>query len=162
MADDKKAKEPTHGLNTAGKVLGILSIVFAAIFISAPLGLLLGIIGLILAIIYKVKGGIRSAGLVLTIVGTAISIFMTALLVFTVGTVATILMKGLVGNWSCRTSDGDITTIDISTEGYRIDGELVDLDNLKVDNVDISSTNGLKEMTVVLKSDKVTYTCEKH
>ena len=164
MANEKKVaktKEASHGLNTAGKVLGILSIVFAAIFISAPLGLFLGIIGLILAIIYKAKGGERSSGLVLTIVGSAISIFMTAILVFVVGTVLKIVFSGMLGDWSCMTSDGEITTIGIGTNGYNIDNEVIDFDDFEIKDFNVSVNSELKEATVILSSDDVTYTCTK-
>lgn len=173
MADDKKApkskaeaetkkSKASQGLNTAGLVLGILSIVFAAIFISAPLGLLLGIIGLVLAIVYKAKGGEKSSGLVLTIIGTAVSIFMTILFAFVVGTVITILASGIVGDWACTTADGNDVTIDIGTGGYKIDGESVNLSDLKIDNVNISTDNGQSKTTVSLHSNTTSYTCIKH
>ena len=162
MANEKKAKETSHGLNTAGKVLGILSIVFAAIFISAPLGLFLGIIGLILAIIYKAKGGEKSSGLVLTIIGTAISIFMMALLILTVGTFFTILTSGMIGDWECETSRGAITSVSVNSDGYVIDGERVDFDDLKFENLKVTADDDFKEMSVTFRSDDTIYTCTKH
>ena len=62
-----------HGYAVASLVLGILSIVFCCCWY---IGLILGVVGLILAIIAKKNGnqeGICKAGLVLNIIGVAIS-----------------------------------------------------------------------------------------
>lgn len=62
-----------HGYAVASLVLGILSIVFCCCWY---LGLILGVVGLVLAIVAKKNGndeGICKAGLVLSIIGVAIS-----------------------------------------------------------------------------------------
>ena len=66
-----------HGYAVASLVLGILSIVFCCCWY---LGLILGVVGLVLAIVAKKNGndeGICKAGLVLCIIGTALgAVFM--------------------------------------------------------------------------------------
>ena len=62
-----------HGYAVASLVLGILSIVFCCCWY---LGLILGVVGLVLAIVAKKNGNEESickAGLVLSIIGVAIS-----------------------------------------------------------------------------------------
>ena len=68
-------------MSVAGLVLGILSIVFALIPGLGLLGPIVGVVGIILATIgYKkskalgVKDGMAMAGMVLSIIGTAISL----------------------------------------------------------------------------------------
>ena len=161
MTNDNSKKEISKGLNTAGMVLGILSIVFAVIFISAPLALLLGIVGLILTIIYKAKHGEKASGLVLSIIGTAISIFMTTLLVIVVGTVFTVIFNGMLGDWDCRTAAGEITSIGIGTNGYTIDGDVIDLKDFEIKDLNVTIDNGAREASVVLESNNATYTCTK-
>ena len=79
---NQPVQEEKKGLQTAAMVLGIISIVLGTIIIGAPLGLLLGIIGLSLAIAYKVKKGKKVSGLVLSIIGTVVSLAMMGLMVF--------------------------------------------------------------------------------
>ncbi len=61
-----------HGYAVASLVLGILAIVFCCCWY---IGLILGVVGLVLAILAKKNGndeGICKAGLVLCIIGTAL------------------------------------------------------------------------------------------
>lgn len=164
MANDKKTKKDApSGLNTAGMVLGIISIILAVIFIGAPLALLLSIIGLILAIVYKAKGGSKASGLVLSIISTILSIIMTFLFVVVMGTVVSVLVKGVTGDWSCTASNGSRTAITISTDGYKIDGSaLKDLNDLSIEDLNVNVTNNDKEITAKFRSGDTVYTCEKH
>ena len=69
--------EPGKGLAVASLVLGILSLVFMFFSFIGWLGTILGIIGIILAVVAKqqgAKGGMVTAGLVLSIIGAALSL----------------------------------------------------------------------------------------
>ena len=66
----------SKGMAVASLVLGIISVVIAAFFGPlAWLGIVLGVVGLVLAVLAKKKGksGMATAGLVLSIIGLALS-----------------------------------------------------------------------------------------
>ncbi len=67
-------------MGVAALVLGIISVVFSLILGGAGwVGPIIGIIGIVLGAVAKKKGqgGIATAGLVLSIIGTAISLIIT-------------------------------------------------------------------------------------
>ena len=64
---------PGKGQATASLVLGIISVVFWFFGVSSIVSLILGIVGLVLASLSKqngFEGGIRTAGFVLSLIGT--------------------------------------------------------------------------------------------
>lgn len=76
-----------NGLAVAGLVLGIVSLVFA--FLYTWIGLIAGIVGIILSVKGRVsveKRGIATAGLVCSIIGTALSGIFIACALCVVGT----------------------------------------------------------------------------
>ena len=68
----------SNGLAIASLVLGIVSIVFSFIGLSIPLGLIVGIVGIILGVMARKKNpcGMATAGLVLSIIGTILCALM--------------------------------------------------------------------------------------
>jgi len=74
-------RPPTNGMGVAGFVLGLLSVLLS----FSPLGLLLGIVGIVLSALGRVQRGmvatgLATAGLVLSIVGTSLSVIVIILL----------------------------------------------------------------------------------
>ena len=67
---EENEQKESNGLGVASLVLGILSIIF--IFVVQWIGLILGIIGIVLAVNARKNNpsGVATAGLVLSIVGT--------------------------------------------------------------------------------------------
>lgn len=71
------ADQPGRGLAIASMVLGIICLVFIFFGVFAWIGSILGIIGLILGAVAKSKGYVgsaASAGLVMCIIGTAVTL----------------------------------------------------------------------------------------
>ncbi|MCH5332783.1 MAG: hypothetical protein J1D89_02390 [Agathobacter sp.] len=71
--DQSNMPIPGKGQATASLVLGIISVVFWFFGLSSIISLILGIIGLVLASMSKkcgFEGGIRTAGFVLSLIGT--------------------------------------------------------------------------------------------
>ena len=80
---------PTEGKSgaIAATVLGGVSIFFDLIFYTSPLGMILGIVGLILALMARKKGykrGVSTAGLIVSIIGLAIGALLSFILVIAV------------------------------------------------------------------------------
>ncbi len=75
------SEEPkrTNGMQIAGLVLGIISILFGCC--GSWIAVVLGVVGLILAIIGNKKGknGVGTAGLVCSIIGIALAVIMIAI-----------------------------------------------------------------------------------
>lgn len=71
-------EKKSNGLAIASLVLGIVSIVFSFIGLSIPLGLIVGIVGIILSVMARKKNpcGMATAGLVLSIIGTILCALM--------------------------------------------------------------------------------------
>jgi len=72
----QKPKHPLHGFAIASLVLGIVAMVLPV----PVLGALIGVIGLVFAIVAKTKGhrgGMSTAGLVVSIIGTFMAISYT-------------------------------------------------------------------------------------
>lgn len=71
-------EKKSNGLAIASLVLGIVSIVFSFIGLSIPLGLIVGIVGIILGVMARKKNpcGMATAGLVLSIIGTILCALM--------------------------------------------------------------------------------------
>lgn len=66
-------------MGVAALVLGIISVVIAAIFPAVGwIGIIVGVIGIVLGALAKKKGqkGAATAGLVLAIIGTALALLM--------------------------------------------------------------------------------------
>lgn len=78
----------SNGLAVASMVLGIVSIIFAFLFVWV--GLLAGIVGIVLAVMSRknpAKKGMGTAGLVCSIIGVAISGIMIACALCVIGTI---------------------------------------------------------------------------
>ena len=82
-------EKKSNGYAIAALVLGIVSIVFS--FFLQWLGLILGIVGIILAVIAKKKNptGMATAGLVLSIIGTVFCALLFIACVACIGAVGT-------------------------------------------------------------------------
>ena len=82
-------EKKSNGYAIAALVLGIVSIVFS--FFLQWLGLILGIVGIILAVIAKKKNptGMAKAGLVLSIIGTVFCALLFIACVACIGAVGT-------------------------------------------------------------------------
>lgn len=81
-------QEGSNGLAVAALVLGIMSIVFAFLFVW--IGLITGIVGIILAVQSRknpAKKGMGTAGLVCSIIGLALSGLMIACALCVLGTI---------------------------------------------------------------------------
>lgn len=79
----------SNGLAVASMVLGIVSIVFAFLFVW--IGLIAGIVGIILAVMSRknpAKKGMGTAGLICSIIGVAISGLMIACALCVIGTIS--------------------------------------------------------------------------
>jgi len=87
--------EEGRGLGIAGFVFSLISLLFLILF--APIGLILGIVGLILCIIQlkKQKTGLAIAGLVISIISIILCILAIIALIFVWMTVQNTLSKGL-------------------------------------------------------------------
>lgn len=83
--DEKKS----NGYAIAALVLGIVSIVFS--FFLQWLGLIIGIVGIVLAVVAKKKNpsGMATAGLVLSIIGTVFCALFFIACVACIGTLGT-------------------------------------------------------------------------
>jgi len=71
--------EPGKGLALTSLVLGILSLVFMFVPFFGWIGTIVGIVGIILGAIAKqqgAKGGVATAGLVMSIIGAALSLIL--------------------------------------------------------------------------------------
>lgn len=81
-------EQKENGLAVAGLVLGIISIVFAFLFVW--IGLIAGIVGIILSVKGRknpTKKGLATAGMVLSIIGTSLSGVFVACALCVIGTI---------------------------------------------------------------------------
>lgn len=86
---NNNGKSNANGLAVAGLVLGIVSVVFA--FLFSWVGLIAGVVGIILSVKGRKseeKRGMATAGLVLSIIGTALSGIVVVCALCIVGTAA--------------------------------------------------------------------------
>lgn len=109
---------PSTKWNTAAMVLGIVAIALSISVFGAPGAITPAVVGLALAIVYKIKHGTKNTGLILSIVGLVLSILSTFLFVFVI--LVLVLGSGPIGSWDCSSVYGYDVQLNLDASGYQI------------------------------------------